>query len=152
MYPYYYQLIRYESDVRLVNEVMNAINGEYSAIACYDQLAQMAPNSDQRNKILEIRQDEVHHYQVFSQLYMRLTGRQPVAQITEKCPNEYVAGLEFALRDEQETVDRYLEISDQAHDPSTKELFRRAAADEQNHAVWFLYYYTKNRLDKQLIV
>jgi rubrerythrin len=145
MDPYNYQLIRYEEDANLMKDVMNAINGEYSAIACYDQLAQMAPNSDQRNQILEIRQDEIHHYQEFSQLFMRLTGCQPTPQITEHCPNEYIAGLEFALRDEQETVDRYLTISDHAHDVCTKELFRRAAADEQNHAVWFLYFYTKNR-------
>ncbi|MBK5441663.1 hypothetical protein JFU13_01025 [Peribacillus sp. TH24] len=34
----------------------------------------------------------------------------------------------------------YLGIADEVTNPSIKEAFRRAAADEQNHAVWFLYY------------
>ena len=54
-------------------------------------------------------------------------------------------GLEFALQDEQTTVDFYMEVADGASDPTIKEVFRRAAADEQNHAVWFLYYFTKNK-------
>ncbi|KYD11778.1 hypothetical protein B4119_4180 [Parageobacillus caldoxylosilyticus] len=54
-------------------------------------------------------------------------------------------GLEYALKDEQETVDFYLDISDETNDPYIKEVFRRAAADEQNHAVWFLYYFIKNK-------
>ena len=51
--------------------------------------------------------------------------------------------MEFALKDEQQTVDFYLEISDEATNQFVKEAFQRAAADEQNHAVWFLYYFVK---------
>ena len=38
-----------------------------------------------------------------------------------------------------------MEVADGASDRSIKEAFRRAAADEQNHAVWFLYFFTKNK-------
>ena len=44
-----------------------------------------------------------------------------------------------AFKDEQETVDFYLDLADQTQDQSIKKVFQRAAADEQNHAVWFLY-------------
>lgn len=77
---------------------------------------------------------------------MNLTGRQPSAQMTEPCATEYRSGVEAALKDEQETVDFYRELADSAQDPYVKEQFLRAAADEQHHAVWFLYFYTKAAL------
>ncbi|GAA3314104.1 hypothetical protein GCM10020331_005840 [Ectobacillus funiculus] len=44
----------------------------------------------------------------------------------------------------KKTVDFfYLDIADKAQDSYIKKQFRRAATDEQNHAVWFLYFYTK---------
>jgi rubrerythrin len=130
----------YRTDTGLLSDITQAINGEYSAIACYEQLAKLAPNMDERNRILEIRNDEMKHYQTFSQIYIALTGRQPTPHIVEQCPSEYIAGLHFAFEDEQKTVDFYHEISDKANDPYVKEQFKRAAADEQNHAVWFLYF------------
>jgi rubrerythrin len=148
VYPYFYHYVRYEPDQRLLNDIVKAINGQYSAIVCYEQLAKMANNDEERNRILEIREDEIGHYQVFSQLYMTLTGRQPKPQITEQCPTDYKNGLQFALKDEQETVDFYLSVSDKTQDENIKESFRRAAADEQNHAVWFLYFYTKLCCDR----
>lgn len=35
-----------------------------------------------------------------------------------------------------------LDIADETNNQFIKEVFRRSAADEQNHAVWFLYYLT----------
>ncbi|MFJ7744439.1 ferritin-like domain-containing protein [Peribacillus sp. NPDC097295] len=129
----------------MVRKLEKAINGEYSAIQCYEKLARMAPNETERKQILEIRKDEIKHFQVFSQLYINLTGNQLQPKVTEECPNSYKAGLEFAIQDEQETVDFYLETADGAAERSIRKAFRRAAADEQNHAVWFLYYFVKNK-------
>ena len=58
----------------LIRSLEKAINGEYSAIQCYEKLAKMAPNQKERKQILEIREDEMKHFQVFSQLYINLTG------------------------------------------------------------------------------
>ncbi|WP_189655312.1 ferritin family protein [Bacillus sp. HNG] len=138
--PYYYDSYRMPNDIQLVNDIQKAINGEYSAIACYKELARMAPTNDERDKILEIRKHEIHHLGEFNRIYTNLTGKNPSYHIIEKCPNTYREGIEFAFKDEQETVDFYLEISDKANDPIIKERFRRAAADEQNHAVWFLFF------------
>ncbi|MCM3763557.1 ferritin-like domain-containing protein [Neobacillus niacini] len=146
MYPFtnYLDAMARQSN-KFISDLEKAINGEYSAIDCYAKLANLAGNKAEREQILEIRQDEVKHYQNFVQLYQGLTGRPPQAKIAEECPNKYAKGLEFALVDEQKTVDFYLEIADQATDPFVKDLFRRSAADEQNHAVWFLYYFMKNK-------
>ena len=129
----------------LIHKLEQAINGEYSAILCYEKLAKMAPNGTERKQILEIREDEMKHFQVFSQIYINLTGYQPTPKVTETCPDSYKAGLEFAIVDEQKTVDFYLETADGAAERAVRKAFRRAAADEQNHAVWFLYYMVKNK-------
>ncbi len=142
--PHYNDYYRMPNDTQLVNDIQKAINAEYSAIACYEKLAKMAPTKDERNKILEIQEDEKRHLEEFSKIYTNLTGRQPSYKIIEECPNKYRAGIEFALKDEQEAVDFYLDIADKAQDPLIKERFRRAAADEQNHAVWFLFFFSKN--------
>ncbi|GAA0338263.1 hypothetical protein GCM10008967_30660 [Bacillus carboniphilus] len=146
---YYYHYNPYYNDYlrqpQLINDIQKAINAEYSAISCYEKLAKMAPTKAERERIMEIRGDEQRHYDAFRRIYTQLTGKQPDSKIIEKCPNRYNAGLEFAIKDEQEAVDFYLDIADKSSDSTIKETFRRAAADEQNHAVWFLYFFQKGK-------
>ncbi|WP_053361175.1 ferritin-like domain-containing protein [Bacillus sp. FJAT-27251] len=151
---YYYQnyydpsnqgYIRAQSNSQLARDIQKAINGEYSAIACYEKLAQMAPTQKVRDQILEIRKDERRHYEAFRRIYTRLTGMQPTSEMTEECQDTYMKGLDAAFLDEQETVDFYMDIAEKTLDMTIKETFRRAAADEQNHAVWFLYFLYKNK-------
>ncbi|WP_240948555.1 ferritin-like domain-containing protein [Bacillus sp. RO1] len=124
---------------------MKAINGEYSAVACYEKLAQMAPDAETRKRITEIREDEIKHYNTFSQIYQSLTGKTATPEITEECMDDYQEGLVASLKDEQETVDFYLDIADSTQNPYIRRVFKRAAADEQNHAVWFLFFYTESK-------
>lgn len=146
MYPNYYHYYGdYRQTEKLVRDVEKAINGEYSAIRCYEKLANIATSQREKKQIQEIRKDEQKHFNQFVQLYSSLTGRQPQPKITEECPRTYVRGLEFAFWDEQNTVDFYHEIADETNNPYIKDLFRRAAADEQNHAVWFMYFLFKQR-------
>lgn len=100
----------------------------------------MENTQEVRDRILEIREDERRHLDEFSRIYTHLTGRRPIPQLTEECPDIYQIGVEAAFKDEQKTVDFYMDIADKAQDMSIKETFRRAAVDEQNHAVWFLYF------------
>ena len=127
---------RTTNDTQLVNDIQKAINAEYSAVACYEKLAKQAPTQDERNIILE----------EFSRIYRNLTGRQPTFKISEECPDKYRVGIEFAFKDEQEAVDFYLDIADKAQDVTIKDRFRRAAADEQNHAVWFLFFFQHSKV------
>ncbi|WP_374955744.1 ferritin-like domain-containing protein [Bacillus sp. NMTD17] len=136
---------RTTNDTQLVNDIQKAINAEYSAVACYEKLAKQAPTQDESNKILEIQKDERRHLEEFSRIYRNLTGRQPTFKISEECPDKYRVGIEFAFKDEQEAVDFYLDIADKAQDVTIKDRFRRAAADEQNHAVWFLFFFNIQR-------
>ncbi|PFA67667.1 rubrerythrin family protein [Bacillus sp. AFS015802] len=129
----------------LVTNLQKAINGEYSAIICYEKLANKAPTEDERMRILEIRKDEKRHLKAFSEIYANLTGMKPSPELQEGCPDSYKKGLEFAFRDEQDTVDFYHSVANGVQDSYIKETFSRAAADEQNHAVWFLFYMMKNK-------
>ncbi|GIP28821.1 hypothetical protein J23TS9_39510 [Paenibacillus sp. J23TS9] len=137
-YGFYYRPAA-SPDTALAPDLIKSINGEYSAIICYEQLAKLAPTEDAKTRILEIRQDELKHLQFFSQVYTHLTSQTHKPVQTETCAKEYKSGLVASFKDEQETVDFYLGISDRAQDPYLKEQLRRIAMDEQNHAVWFLY-------------
>nr|WP_173918886.1 ferritin-like domain-containing protein [Halobacillus sp. Marseille-Q1614] len=124
----------------LTDDIEKAINAEYSAIACYEKIAEMASDQATRDQIMEIRNDEQKHFQAFSTIYMQLTGNQPSPEIIEECPETYEEAIDFAFKDEQMAVDFYLDIADSAPNQVIKDTFRRAAADEQNHGVWFLYF------------
>ena len=55
----------YRQNDKLIRDIEKAINGEFSAINCYAKLANMAPNTAERNQILEIRNDEIKHFHQF---------------------------------------------------------------------------------------
>ncbi|MGD8400694.1 MAG: ferritin-like domain-containing protein [Bacillota bacterium] len=127
-----------------MNDLVKSLNGEYAAIICYERLAKQAPSAEEKKRILEIRRDEIKHFKGFNNIYLTLTGRKFKPQIGEDCPQDYLAGIGESFKDEQETVDFYHEIADKVSDPYLKSQFRRFAADEQNHAVWFSHFYFKN--------
>lgn len=128
------------TNMEILNDIVKAINSEYTTISCYELLASQAPNEEIKNRILEIRNDEIRHYETFWYLYISLTGKQPTPQITKQCPADYTSGILAAFIDEQETVDFYHDIARSTNNPVIKNAFTQASADEQNHAVWFLYF------------
>ncbi|UYO36486.1 ferritin-like domain-containing protein [Bacillus zhangzhouensis] len=141
-YDYSYSPYDMRQNTRIISDLEKAVNGEYSAIQCYEKLVQRAKTPEAKKIIQEIRQDEVRHYQLFSKLYYSLTGKNHKPSVTEPCPDQLREGLVFAFKDEQKTVDFYLTVSDYVRDQGTKELMKRIAQDEQQHAVWFLYLLT----------
>lgn len=126
----------------LIQDIEQAVNGEYHAIHYYSKLAQLATSDEDKEMIQEIRNDEKKHYRTFYNLYVTLTGAQP--RITKgPTPPSFEEGLIFAIKDELETVDFYLSIYDKARDPSIRKKFKRAALDEQQHASSFQFMWTK---------
>ncbi len=91
-----------------MKDLEKAVNGEYSAIHCYATLANLATEENIRKQMLEIRQDEMKHFQQFEYIYMSLTERRPQQKMIERCPNDYKSGLELALQDKQQTNRRFL--------------------------------------------
>lgn len=138
---YTYESMAPEYRDALEPDIEKAINGEYSAIACYQKLVKAASSDEEKKVIGEIREDEIKHFREFCQIYFAMTGRSYRPRITEECPADYREGLLAAFKDEQQTVDFYMEIADKADDSFIAERFRRAASDEQHHAVWFSFFY-----------
>ncbi|RHW37483.1 ferritin-like domain-containing protein [Lysinibacillus yapensis] len=132
----------FPAESKLVADIEKAINGEYRAIHCYKQLANQTNNKEMKDRILEIRKDEMRHIKMFSYIYTSLTGMPPQPRITEPCPSDLRSGLLASFKDEQETVDFYHRIARESNIPMINQAFTQAAADEQNHAVWFLYFMT----------
>ncbi|MFY0760502.1 ferritin-like domain-containing protein [Metabacillus dongyingensis] len=139
MYSYY------RTNQAEIDQIAKALAGEYNAIQCYEQMANLAKNEEEKKQIMEIRNDEINHYQTFAAIYQSLSGMQYNPKQTEECPGDYFSALTAAFKDEQETVDFYLDIAENASSPYIRKQFKRASADEQNHAVWFLYYFIQNK-------
>lgn len=132
--------VKHSTSTEVLNDILKAIDGEFTAIGCYELLANQARSNEIKKRILEIRDDEIRHYETFWHLYISLTGKQPSPKFTSQCPADYNSGILAAFIDEQETVDFYHNIARSANNPVIREAFTQAAADEQNHAVWFLYF------------
>ncbi|WP_336045966.1 ferritin-like domain-containing protein [Solibacillus ferritrahens] len=124
----------------IVMNLTKALEGEYNAIRFYEHLAQLAPNDEIKKRILEIRKDEMRHYHGFSYIFTCLTGQQPSPRISEPLPTDLKQGIITAFHDEQEAVEFYHRVARETNIPYISHQFRSNAADEQNHAVWFLYF------------
>ncbi|MBU9713439.1 ferritin-like domain-containing protein [Evansella tamaricis] len=123
-------------------DLQYAMDGEYSAIQCYEKMAGQASNKKEMDQILEIRDDEFRHYEQFSQIYTSLTGQQYSPELNETCPENYRIALLKAFENEQKAVDFYLDMSERAPQGYIRRILRKVAAEEQNHAIWFLSYLT----------
>lgn len=142
---YYYDENQWIRQQNLNSKILKAINDENTAIHCYAEMAKMAPSKRERDVIEEIRQDEIRHFRDFSNIYVQLTGSQPQIAKLPTCPNQYLQAIDDAFIDEQVTVDFYHSIANETTNSTIRSAFRRAAEDEQNHAVWFVYFLMKNR-------
>lgn len=126
---------------QIQERLLDALTGEYNAIICYEKLVLMAPNEEAAHIIKEIRKDEQKHYQQFAAQYKNLFGQEAQVKQTETCADTFHEGIRAAFFDEQNTVDQYMENADMLRQyPAISRVFNRAARDEQQHAVWFLYF------------
>lgn len=125
-------------DPGLIADLEQTLRDEHQAIHCYAKLAQAAPDREQKNDILEIREDEIGHFQTFAQIYKNLIGRTFAPSASDVCFADYREELRRSFKDEMEASRRYLDIADRAGDTHISQRYQRAAADEQRHAVRLL--------------
>lgn len=61
-------------------------------------------------------------------------------QINETLPQNFKSGILTAFKDEQEAVEFYHRVAREYNIPYISNQFSSNASDEQNHAVWFLFF------------
>ncbi|MCO7175791.1 ferritin-like domain-containing protein [Sporolactobacillus kofuensis] len=119
----------------LIAQILGSIKGEATGVDFYTRLAAAAPTPEMRNAILANRRDEEEHFRLFSGLYARLTGQQPVYQITPVQFSSFREGLKIAYRDELEDYEKYRNYYLMTQDPMLRDVFLRAFTDEIKHAI-----------------
>lgn len=129
----------------VVQALEKAMLGEAGAIKFYCNLAAMAPDQEQRDLILGIREDEKKHLNNFQATYCAFTGH--VFQYPEPNPAPpatYVQGLQKSFEDEQEAYEFYKNVYNAYPYPMVKHSFMDAFLDEAEHARWFLNLLIRN--------
>jgi len=146
-YPNYfvYQTGYYGYDLRnsqgqfaqVTKAVLDAIIGEATAIDFYNRLLTAAPNQKHKENIHHALEDEKIHLQLFTQLYIALTGQQPIYQIKKEEFSNYNEGLRMAYEDELEAYENYRNAYLLTQDQYIRDVFFRAMTDENEHAMRF---------------
>ncbi|WP_246258689.1 ferritin-like domain-containing protein [Kroppenstedtia pulmonis] len=86
--PFLHSSYSVQAESHIIADVAQSIQGQYEAIHYYSKLGTLAPDEQDREQILEIREDEIKHDYTFRQLYRSLTGKEPRVQ-RELFPNPF---------------------------------------------------------------
>ncbi|CAM3092757.1 ferritin family protein [Sporolactobacillus spathodeae] len=134
-FPYYREID--SVNAQIVNRVLDGIKAEATAIEFYSRLSEIAPTTEAKADILHALDDERIHLQKFTELYLRLTGRQPSYQIVPITFNSFQEGAREAYRTELEAYEEYRNAYLMTQDPIIRDVFLRAFTDEIEHAIRF---------------
>lgn len=136
-YSFNHEGSEYRPHTHLMDDVTKALNEEFQAIQYYTRLAELAPNAQFRQSILEIRQDEIKHFHWFTKSYKELFGHFAPLTLGVKLPVSFQKGVHDSIKDEQEAVPFYKSIASKISNPQIRQRFIRAANDEGRHAQIF---------------
>jgi mannose-6-phosphate isomerase-like protein (cupin superfamily)/rubrerythrin len=127
-------LIRSQENYQVVGELLEGIKREASTIDLYSRLAKVAPNQKQKNEILHAMQANQSHLIQFTNLYINLTGSQPVYQVERVPFYTYQEGLQKAYKAEAVGYHEYLRSYQLTQDPYFQKVFLWALTGEQENA------------------
>lgn len=127
--PYGY----YRQNQKLIQDIGKAVQDEFNAIHYYTKLAELTTNTEFRNLILRVRQDEIKHFHRFAKIYTDLTKKYPHITLNHTLPTSFKQGIRESIRDEQETVPFYRSIAARLSNQKHKNTVMQAANDEARH-------------------
>ncbi|QPA33093.1 ferritin-like domain-containing protein [Anoxybacillus caldiproteolyticus] len=122
---------------RVFRAILDAIKSEAAAIDFYTRLIRLAPNAQHQNDIRHALEDEKIHLKQFTELYINLTGQQPVYNVEKTTFHSYEEGLKIAYKDELEAYEEYRNSYLLTQDPLIRDVFFKAFTDEIEHAIRF---------------
>ncbi|WP_209121250.1 cupin domain-containing protein [Alkalihalobacillus sp. BA299] len=126
-----------ENDQQVLEALLAGIKREASAIDLYRRLANVAPNQKHKNDILHALDNKNVHVNQFTNLYMTLTGRQPVYQINQVPFHSYREGLQKAYKIEVEGYEEDQRNCLLTQHPFVCNVFLHASTGEQENATRF---------------
>lgn len=129
-----------------LNLIQQALGGETEDRMFYAWLIDNAHPEDDKAIISSIRDDEIKHFGLFTQLYYDLTSMPP-SQVSNEAftpPENYCDGLAHALLGEQNAVRKYRQILYAMQSRVHINIMTEIVTDEIRHGILYNYLYTSN--------
>lgn len=120
----------------IAQSILMDAKSEAEAIDFYERIIQNAP-ATHRRELEGILADERLHLRLFTGVYQRLTGRQPVYQIEQVSFSTLDEAFKKAYEDEFKAYETYRDQYLTVQDQSIKDVLFRAMSDEIEHAIRF---------------
>lgn len=126
--------------------IQQAVTGENEDRIFYTWLIENAPSNEDKQIIAGILNNELHHFELFRQIYLELTGRliPPVQNEEFTPPATYCEGLKNALMGEQNAVQKYRKILYAMQSRVHINMLTEIITDEIRHGILYNYLYAKN--------
>ena len=129
-----------------LQELLKAMTGELEAQRYYSELIKLTNDPQEKEIINMIINDEKKHFLSFRNLYIAITGVEPpIPEIPTPKIENFVAGVEKSILDELEAYEFYKTVYISTSNLHVKDIFFQAFTDEIEHAIYFNYFYTKNK-------
>lgn len=137
-YPYYANvntpIYHQEYFQQVFEAILAGIKREASAIELYSRLANAAPNHNHKNNILYALENKKVHLNQFTDLYITLTGRQPMYQMDKVSFRSYGEGLKKAHEAGIEGYEEYRKNCLLTQYPLVQNVFLHASSIEKENA------------------
>lgn len=114
--------------------ILAGIKREASSIDLYHRLANEAPNQIHQNDILHALETKKNHLNQFTNLYISLSGTQPVYEIDHVRFDSYREGLQKAHEAGVEEYEEFRQSGLSTHYPQVQHVFLHASTGERENA------------------
>jgi rubrerythrin len=126
--------------------ITGALAGEREDRLFYEYLISTAPSEEDKEIIRGIRDNEIHHFELFRIIYCQMTGQLPPSPKDTPFvkPASYCAGIRKALLGEESAVIRYRKILFAMQNRIHINMLTEIITDELRHGTLYSYLYSKN--------
>lgn len=135
---------------QLITGVKNSVGNEKEDEIMYTALAEMAPNDEQKEIIISIKDNEIIHNKIFRKIFTELTGvvlqeNTMNAMNTTTNNKSYIDMLKDAFMGELAAIERYRELLAYAPNMEIYSMIMYVMTDEIRHAFKYNYLMTLNK-------
>ncbi len=133
-------------DQKILDLLLEALTDEKEDIDYYGRLMNMARTPEDREIIRQVQMDEQKHYMITSDIYYKLTGKQPVVeQIIRPLGRNLLHEYEKRIFGELAGADLYRKLYFAFLNLQLRDMLFEMMTDEQGHAAKFNYLYAKTK-------